>query len=123
MYLLDSNSIIDYLNDKLPKNGNLFFEQIENPIISIVTRIELSILPNVTSKQTNIFQEYLSFCKIIDLNEDVVLKVIELRKKYKIRDFDSIIAATALVNNLAIITNDKDFNNIKNLKVINLYNI
>ncbi len=60
--------------------------------------------------------QYISYCSIIELSEEIVLKVIEIRKKYKIRDFDSIIAATALVHNLSIVTNDKDFLNIKKLK-------
>ena len=123
MFLLDSNVIIDYLNDKLPEKGIVFLEKILVPQISVVTRIELSILPNASSNHLKIVNQYLSYCKIFDLSDDVVLKVIEIRKKYKIRDFDSIIAATALVKNLTIITNDKDFNNIKKLKVINLYKL
>lgn len=123
MFLLDSNVIIDYLSNKLPEKGIVFLEKILVPQISVVTRIELSILPNASSNHIKIVNEYLSYCEIFDLSEEIVLKVIEVRKKYKIRDFDSIIAATALVKNLTIITNDKDFNNIKKLKVVNLYKL
>jgi predicted nucleic acid-binding protein len=119
MYLLDTNAIIDYLDEKLTSKGNLLIDEIVFPQISIATRIELSILPNANEEQIEIMQQYISYCKIYELSEEVVLKIIEIRKKYKIRDFDSIIAATALVYNLAIITSDKDFMNIKGLKIIN----
>jgi predicted nucleic acid-binding protein len=119
MYLLDTNAVIDYLDEKLSSKGNLLIDEIVFPQISIATRIELSILPNANEEQIEIMQQYISYCKIYELSEEVVLKIIEIRKKYKIRDFDSIIAATALVYNLAIITSDKDFMNIKGLKIIN----
>jgi predicted nucleic acid-binding protein len=119
MYLLDTNAVIDYLEEKLTSKGNLLIDEIVTPQISIATRIELSILPNANKEQTAIMKQYISYCKIHGLSEEVVLKIIEIRKKYKIRDFDSIIAATALVCNLTIITSDKDFMNIKGLKIIN----
>ena len=93
-------------------------DDISIPQISIATRIELSILPNADEKQIEIMQEYISYCKVFELTEEVVLKIIEIRKKYKIRDFDSIIAATALVHKLTLITSDKDFSNIKKLKIV-----
>jgi predicted nucleic acid-binding protein len=123
MFLLDSNVVIDYLNNKLPDNSNIILDEISNPIISIVTRIELSILPNATPEQEKIMMQFLDHCTILELSEEIVQRVILLRKKHKIRDFDSIIAATALVHKLRLLTNDKDFLNIKNLKVINSYTL
>jgi predicted nucleic acid-binding protein len=119
MYLLDTNAIIDYLDNKLPEKGNKLLDQITAPKISIATKIELSILPNASAEQVEIMNQYISYCQVFELTQEVVLKIIEIRKKYKIKDFDSIIVATALVNKLSVITNDKDFLNIKSLKVIN----
>jgi predicted nucleic acid-binding protein len=119
MYLLDTNAVIDYLNNKLSLEASLLMDDIAIPQISIATRIELSILPNADEEQIGIMQEYISYCTVLELTEEVVLKIIEIRKKYKIRDFDSIIAATALVYKLILITSDKDFSNIKRLKIIN----
>ena len=118
MYLLDTNAVIDYLDDKLSLETNFLMDGIEIPQISIATRIELSILPNANEKQISIMNEFISYCKVFELTEEVVLKIIEIRKKYKIRDFDSIIAATALVHKLILITSDKDFGNSKKLKII-----
>lgn len=42
-YLIDSNSVIDYLSGKLYKNGMSFMNQVINdiPIISVITQIEV----------------------------------------------------------------------------------
>lgn len=47
-----------------------------------------------------------------------------MRRKYKTKLPDAIIAATALVHNLTIISrNTADFKNIEGLKVLDLYNL
>lgn len=54
------------------------------------------------------------------LDTNVVNKTIELRRKYKKKLPDTIIAATAIVNGLTIATrNVSDFNGIDNLSVWN----
>jgi predicted nucleic acid-binding protein len=121
MYLLDSNVVIDFLDAKFPDDAKEFIFNINYPIISVASRIELSIFPNYTPEKAKVLKEYINYCIILDMNEAVILMIIELKRKYKIRDFDSIIAATALVYNLPLITNDKGFLNIKDLKVINPY--
>jgi len=64
-------------------------------------------------------QKLLANSNIFPLNDEVVDKTIKVRKKYKLKLPDAIIAATALVNNLTLIThNKKDFQKVKNLKVI-----
>jgi predicted nucleic acid-binding protein len=58
------------------------------------------------------------------LVEPIILKAIENRKAHKTKLPDAIIAATALVNELIIITrNTKDFDKIKGLEVLNPYDI
>jgi predicted nucleic acid-binding protein len=56
------------------------------------------------------------------LTPAIVEKTIELRKAYKIKLPDAIIAATALVNKLTLISRDtNDFRKVKGLKVIAPY--
>jgi len=58
------------------------------------------------------------------LEEPVILKTIEIRKAYKTKLPDAIVAATALVNEFTIITrNMKDFDKIEGLEVIDPYDI
>jgi predicted nucleic acid-binding protein len=120
-YLLDTNVVIDYLENKLPTSAVAFLDTLNYPKISIVTKIELLIFPDSTIKQQELIIEYIGYCNVINFDEDVAVKIIELKRKYKIRDFDSIIAATALVYNFPLVTNDKGFSNIKDLKIINPY--
>ncbi len=65
-------------------------------------------------------ENLLSFATIFYIDDSVIQKTIELKKMYKIKLGDSIIAATALVHNITLLTrNLNDFKNIEGLKVIN----
>jgi len=56
------------------------------------------------------------------LNDDIVNRTIHIRRKYKTKLPDAIIAASALENELTIFTrNIKDFNKIKGLVMLNPY--
>jgi predicted nucleic acid-binding protein len=58
------------------------------------------------------------------LNEDIIIKTIELQKKYKVKLPDAVIAATELVFDLALITHDiADFKNIEGLNLIDSHSI
>lgn len=59
---------------------------------------------------------------ILGINQDVITQCVSLRKSKKIKTPDAIIAATALAYGYTLITNnEKDFANIKGLKVVNPY--
>lgn len=57
---------------------------------------------------------------VLDINPDVIAHCVTLRKSKKIKTPDAIIAATALANGFTLITaNERDFANIKGLKISN----
>jgi len=61
---------------------------------------------------------------VIEINKSVIDTCIALRKAQPIKLPDAIIAATALSLGYSLITNnEKDFDNIKNLKIINPYKL
>ena len=65
-------------------------------------------------------ENFVRYASIIVLNDRVVDKTIEIRKLHRIKLPDAVIAATALVYNLTLLTrNVSDFRNIQNLNVIN----
>lgn len=67
---------------------------------------------------------FMEFAKILAIDEQTVEKTISLRQIKKITLGDAIIAATALVHDLTLIThNISDFKNIDGLKVIDPYMI
>jgi predicted nucleic acid-binding protein len=58
--------------------------------------------------------------EVLPIDNAVLSKAIDLRKMYKMKLADSIVAATALVENREIYTrNVSDFSKIPNLVVIN----
>lgn len=84
--------------------------------ISVINKIE--ILGHNTAG--NAIEEFINMAYVFDLEKNIVAKTIKLRKEYKIKLPDAIIAATALENSLTLITrNIKDFKDINGLKVIN----
>ena len=124
MYLLDSNTVIDYLKNVLPQVSMQKLHNIVNiqPNISVITQIELLGF-NAPEQEQYITGTFVNGCFIYGLNNATVQQTIALRKQYHIKLPDAIIAATALVNGLKLLTrNINDFNKIENLKVTDPYN-
>jgi hypothetical protein len=124
-YLIDSNAAIDYLSAKLPEAGMFLMKKAVNaiPLISVITKIEvLSFIAPEDSAQ--VLTDFIDSSILLDLSDDVINNTISLRKIQRIKTPDAIIAATALVYNLTLITrNEEDFKNIPNLNIINPWKI
>ena len=87
--------------------------------VAIITRIEVLGFSNIQPREEAFFVRYFSNIQQYSLNEDIILKAIELRQRKKIKLGDSIIAATALIYNAELYThNVADFNWISDLVVI-----
>jgi predicted nucleic acid-binding protein len=120
MYLLDTNSIIKYLDGSLNPNGVAFMNKIldDKSAISIITKIEtLGFNFTVLAEQENM-EYFVNNSTIMEMSNDVVNKTIVLRKRHKIKLPDAIIAATAIVYDFSLITGDKYFKNITELNTI-----
>lgn len=75
-------------------------------------------------KDTLLAQDFVDSSNVFDLNDDVVRKTIELRKNHKIKLPDAIIAATALIYDLTVLTrNTTDFNKISGLVLNNVFDL
>lgn len=124
-YLIDNNVISSYFSGLFSENTMSFIADIidETPNISVVTQIEaLSWIHPDKSKEA-IIKAFIEDANILSLSSDVVTQCVRIRRNRKIKTPDAIIAATAIVYNLTLITNDADFINIPDLKVINPYKI
>jgi len=120
-YLLDSNVIIGYLAARLPASGMETLSAIvdQTPRISVISQIEV-LRFNDTPDNEKILYDFIDSTIIYSLNPTVVLKTIELCKQTKIKLPDAIIAATALSENLILVTrNTDDFVDITGLELLN----
>jgi predicted nucleic acid-binding protein len=124
-YLIDTNVIIDYLGQKLLPKAMDFMHGVVNavPNVSVISRIELlGFSTNETVYQ--VLKGFMEDATVLDLTEDVADQSINIRKSSKTKLPDAIIAATAIVYKLVLITrNVQDFKNIPDLKVINPWEI
>ena len=118
-YLIDTNSIIDYLDNRLPDDGANLLNDIQINI-SVITRMELLAWPNSTPNQLKILEDFIKQSTIFNLEESIIIKGIEFRRQYRIKLPDAIIAATAHVFNFTLLTrNISDFKNIPGLDLRN----
>jgi len=86
--------------------------------IATITEIELLCYPDLTTKEETLITSFLDHCIRQDLTRTVTDKAIAIRKEYRLKVPDAIIAATALVSDLPLVTMDSDFNNVSTLDVI-----
>lgn len=125
-YILDTNTVIDYVGDKLPQDSGLAMDKLVNDElnISIIVRIE-TLGFNGDESEMQKLEVFLSLGKMYYVDDLVANKTIDLRKTYrKLKLGDAIIAATALANNLILISrNTKDFEDISGLTCINPYEL
>lgn len=91
---------------------------IKLPLYQLISKIELLSLPDTPKDIIDFVREAL----VISLEESIIDRTIDLRKKYRIKLPDAIIAATALIYNLTLVThNILDFKNIKRLNLVDSY--
>lgn len=121
-FLIDTNAVIEFLGGALPKAGSdLLQNVVDNSAhhLSVINQIELLGF-NGASDAMQTIEAFISSSSVLPLSEIVVQKTIELRKGKKIKLPDAIIAATALVHNLVLVTrNTSDFSNIDGLQLVN----
>lgn len=112
--LLDTNIIIYAL--KGINNVKPYFEEI--PFISVVTEIEILGVKDLSKLEVDIREIAIETCTIIPLTNKIIQRVIEIKREHKVLVPDAIIAATAIEEELTLVTADKGFKRIKNLKLL-----
>lgn len=120
-YLLDNNAISHFFSGLLSDIGMDFMSEVldQTPNISVITQIEALSWITEDKQKEDIVKAFIDDCVVHPLSSEIVLHCVKLRRGRKINTPDAIIAATAIVDNLTLITSDKDFSNISGLKIIN----
>lgn len=88
--------------------------------LSILSVIEFLGWHGHTDKEFVECKELIELATILTVSKEVADKAIELRRSKRIKLADAVIASTALVNNITLITrNIRDFKRIRDLQIIN----
>ena len=122
-YLWDTNIAIYYLQQQFPSGAEKFMDDLlkeEQLVISAITEIELLCWKTAAQKDLEVLRNFINDALVIELEQPIKLRAADIRKAYKIKLPDAIIAATALVYNLTLLSrNISDFGGISGLKIIN----
>ncbi|MGK7391085.1 MAG: type II toxin-antitoxin system VapC family toxin [Candidatus Cyclobacteriaceae bacterium M2_1C_046] len=112
---VDTNILLYYL-----KGNDEVVELIADKdlTISFITELELLSFPKLTTETENEIKGLLNNCTIVDLKQDIKELTIELRRKYRLKLPDSIIAASAYFYKLPLITADKEFQKLEEMNII-----
>ena len=113
-YLADTNAFIYLLN------GSPLLEELASDgwSFSYITEIELLSKNNITTTQELIVQNMLDTCLRVYHSQNITERAIKIKRKYKLKLPDAIIAASALSIGLPLITADKEFKKIEELDLI-----
>lgn len=125
-FLIDTNVLIYYFKGLIPNDKGAQFKEIisNTPNISVITKIEFLGWPEYDDFSYAKSNKYISLANIILLSNEIVDRSIAIKRNNNLKLGDTIIAATALENNLILITrNIKDFTKIPDLKLYNPFEI
>lgn len=121
-YLIDTNTVIDTQMSNLPEKGMEFIKNLINEdfTVSFVTYIEFLGYKDISQ----VSKDFIALANVLEINKSIIDTCIEIRKQQRIKLPDAIIAATALVYDLVIISrNVSDFKNIIGLQVIDPHSL
>ncbi|TAN15344.1 MAG: type II toxin-antitoxin system VapC family toxin [Chitinophagaceae bacterium] len=122
-HLWDTNTAIYYLQQQFPPRAEKFMDILlkkGQPAISAITEIELLCWKAATEKDLEVLHNFITDARVIELEHPIKLRTAEVRKAYRLKLPDAIIAATAMVYDLTLVTrNTQDFKNVNGLELIN----
>ena len=121
-YLYDTNIFIYYLADDITVNS-WFTEEFLNLheiLISPIIRIELLSFTGLSKEEEQSIEDLLSQFNTVPLLREIENQTIQIKRQYKIKLPDAIIAATAINQDAFLVTrNVGDFQGITGLKIEN----
>ena len=120
MYTLDTNAIVYYLKDDTDAVAVLrgVFAQDAPIYVSAVTELELFAFANLSRDEESLIENLLTTVSVIPVDSRIARLAALMRRHYRVKDTDSIIAATAIFTGSTLLTrNTRDFRKVPNLAI------
>jgi predicted nucleic acid-binding protein len=122
-YALDTNAILYYLKDD-PNAVSLLREIFSHDAalyVSAITELQLFAYPSLSSQEEALIEDLLTTISIIPLDSHVARLASFIRRQYRLKVPDSVIAATAIYTGSTLVTrNTKDFKRVTALSLLKL---
>ncbi len=122
-YLWDTSIAIYYVQQHLPPYAEKVVDELaQNARIcfSVITEIELFSWKTATQFDLDLVNLFVDLSLSFELQKDIRKKAAELRRRHNLELPDAIIAATAIVHEITLVTsNTSDFAGIENLLLLN----
>lgn len=118
-FLIDNNIISSYFSGMFSEKAMDFVAKVidQKPNISVITEIEALSWVSPDKNKEAIVKSFIEDANIMPLSPDVVAQSVKIRRSRKIKTPDAIIAATAIIFNLTLLTSDSYFKSIQGLKI------
>ena len=113
--ILDTNCLYNFLNGEELEVGLVGDKKI---VISEITEMKVQCNPNLNRTERILLKEFLAGITSIRLNEKLRDFAIKIRLTTRMKLMDSIIAATAQLTGIAVVTCDGNFDSVKTATVI-----
>ncbi len=119
--LIDSNIIIYASKLTYPFLLTYLRENESNLTTSAICQIEVLGYHQLKKVEKLYLENFFKALNVLPINSEIIQKTIELKQKRNIPTPDAIVAATAIVYNIPLLTqNKKDFVKIKSLTVLSI---
>ena len=112
-YIADTNAILYLLSGKECMRPYLN----KRMVVSVIIYMELLSFSGISEREETVIRSVMSDCVILGINTAVRELTIQLRRRYRIKLPDAIIAATALSYDANLVTADNGFEKITELKL------
>jgi len=118
-YLLDSNTLIYASQPEARYVQCRDWIERESVAISAISRAEVLGFHRLTETDAEFFATVLRFMPQLPITDAVLDRTVKTRQQLRIKTPDAIVAATALVYGLALVTADAGFARVAGMSIIN----
>jgi predicted nucleic acid-binding protein len=120
--LIDSNVIIYAMQ---PEHADLRqWVATHAPAVSAVSYVEVLGYHQLSANEESLLRQFFAVSTILPIDQDVLDEAVRLRRERRMTLGDALVAATALVHRLSLVTyNVTDFAWIKALKVVDPFDL